>query len=63
MSSAGAKTLSEGIAWGLLTSFGFIAMSQTNNATYEGRNWAVTLLYIAYQLFTLAVMGAIIGGM
>lgn len=31
-----------------------------NNAVYEGRNSTVTALYIFYQLFTLAVMGAVI---
>ena len=61
MSAAGADTVTEGIVWGLFAAFGFIATSQMNNAVYEGRNSTVTALYIFYQLFTLAVMGAIIG--
>lgn len=60
MNAAGADTVSEGIVWGLFASIGFIATSQMNNAVYEGRNSTVTMLYIFYQLFTLAVMGTII---
>ncbi len=60
MSAAGVDTVTNGIVWGLFAAFGFIATSQMNNAVYEGRNSTVTALYIIYQLFTLAVMGAII---
>lgn len=60
MGAAGADTIPEGIVWGLFASIGFIGTSQMNNAVYEGRNSTVTMLYIFYQLVTLAVMGTII---
>ena len=60
LGAVGANTIAEGVVWGLFSAFVFIAMSQINNAIYEGRNSTVTGLYVAYQLVTLAVMGAII---
>lgn len=62
MSAVGADSIGDGVAWGLLASIGFIATSQMNNAAYEGRNGTVVGLYIAYQVVTLGVMGAIISG-
>ena len=60
INAVGAGTIMEGIVWGVLLSVGLIATSTATNSVYENKSWTVTFLFIAYQVVTLAVMGAIV---
>jgi hypothetical protein len=63
LSAAGARGAGPGAALGALVAVGVVATSQVSNGVFENRPWVVTLLYAAYQLVGLTLMGAIVGAL
>ena len=56
-----ARTLADGMGWGLLLGIGFIAMSVVVAAIFQETNRTVAGLYAGYQIVSLAIIGAILG--
>ena len=49
-----------GLTFGALTGVGFVATTTVINGAFEQRSWTVILLFAAYEIITLIVMGAIL---
>jgi hypothetical protein len=50
-----------GVIWGLVLGAGFVATTTIINGVFEARDRTVIVLYAAYEIIALMVMGAILG--
>ena len=53
--------LATGLTIGAIAGVGFVATTTVINGVYENRSWTLIVLYAAYEIVALAVMGAILG--
>ncbi len=61
VSLAGEPDVGSGVTYGLVAGIGFAAATIATQGAFESKNQTVTWLYIAYQVVSFAIMGAIIG--
>jgi hypothetical protein len=52
-----------GVVWGLVLGAGFVATTTIINGVFEARDRTVIVLYAAYEIVALMVMGAILGAL
>jgi uncharacterized protein YneF (UPF0154 family) len=52
---------SEGVMYGFLTGFGWVAMAMALNALYEMRSWKYILINTGYMVVGFTVSGLILG--
>ncbi len=55
--------VASGLQIGLLVSVGIMAANQVSGGLYEGRSATATWINVAYSIFSLTIMGLIIGAM
>ncbi len=55
-----AKSVSDGLQLGFWVWLGFIATSSLSPSNFENRPWGLYYIFVANQLVTLLVMGAIL---